>query len=253
VPEAESGAAVASVPERSSDLVEGVRSDPAKAAAPAIAQGVKTVSKEPLEALRSTLRDASGAELLSQAAPPLREMVDFVTSPVAELMSPVTESLMPPAAAVFGPPAAHDQASNFIGPEPAGPLAAAEPTIAAPENGSLAKLLGAFGGVEPRRSEVAGGSVSSAGLPLQAKRAAIDHYLGSVTSSGIRGNSVPDRPAPPFQSPDSAAGPGGSFFVPLAALLALLALAAQATFRRRREVPDFLAPTPFVCALERPG
>jgi hypothetical protein len=64
----------------------------------------------------------------------------------------------------------------------------------------------------------------------------------------------PSAPIP--ESPGSAApGPGsnGSFFVPLAALLALLALVAPATFRRLREVPDLPAPTPFVCALERPG
>jgi len=51
----------------------------------------------------------------------------------------------------------------------------------------------------------------------------------------------------------TSSGSGASFFVPIAALLALLALASPAIFRRLRELPDFPAPTPFVCALERPG
>jgi hypothetical protein len=60
---------------------------------------------------------------------------------------------------------------------------------------------------------------------------------------------------PPPASPQSAAaGSGGSpSFVPVAALLALLALVAPATYRRLRDGPAFPAPDPFVCALERPG
>ena len=60
---------------------------------------------------------------------------------------------------------------------------------------------------------------------------------------------------PPPTSPQSAAaGSGGSSsFVPVAALLALLALAVPATCRRFKEKPAFPAPAPFVCALERPG
>ncbi len=63
-----------------------------------------------------------------------------------------------------------------------------------------------------------------------------------------------DIPAPAPDSPGAAPGSGGSFFIPLAALLALLALVAPATLRRRLgEVPDFAVPNRFVCALERPG
>jgi hypothetical protein len=79
------------------------------------------------------------------------------------------------------------------------------------------------------------------------------HEAGLGRSSG--GNVPPDHPLPPIPGSPEAVAPGsaGSFFVPLAALLALLALAAPAILRRLREVPDFPAPTPFVCALERPG
>ena len=62
-----------------------------------------------------------------------------------------------------------------------------------------------------------------------------------------------DGPRPAPGSSGAAAGSTGSSFVPLAALLALLALMAPATLRRLREVPASRPPTPFVCALERPG
>lgn len=79
----------------------------------------------------------------------------------------------------------------------------------------------------------------------------------------------PDRPGQPAEtgSPPSDPGPtplpdlpqviasgaSSSFVPPIAALLALLALAAPAILRRLGEAPDFRAPAPFVCALERPG
>jgi hypothetical protein len=76
-------------------------------------------------------------------------------------------------------------------------------------------------------------------------RAAKDHL----------GSPAPLDPSPSApESPGAiASGLGGSFFVPFVALLALLALVAAAALRRLTEAPDFRAPTPFVCALERPG
>jgi len=67
--------------------------------------------------------------------------------------------------------------------------------------------------------------------------------------------SPPDSPGFPssLTTEFGASGSGATFFVPIAALLALLALASPAILRRLRELPDFPAPTPFVCALERPG
>jgi hypothetical protein len=63
-----------------------------------------------------------------------------------------------------------------------------------------------------------------------------------------------DVPLPAPRLPGAIApGSGDAFFVPFAALLALLALVAPASMRRLREAPDFRAATPFVCALERPG
>jgi hypothetical protein len=87
----------------------------------------------------------------------------------------------------------------------------------------------------------------------------------SMVASAARGDSDPaarhlndpaplDGPVPLPGAPTAAVSSSGdAFFVPIASLLALLALVAPAIFRRLREVPNFPAPTPFVCALERPG
>lgn len=82
-------------------------------------------------------------------------------------------------------------------------------------------------------------------------------YGSPIASGRHPGGAAPierDRPNPASHSALSVgSGAGASFFVPIAALLALLALAAPAILRRFREAPGCRAPTPFVCALERPG
>ncbi|MGC1852479.1 MAG: hypothetical protein WA687_08585 [Solirubrobacterales bacterium] len=126
-------------------------------------------------------------------------------------------------------------------------------------DGLFLRSLVGFGGIAPLHfwaspqsgDFFAGGAqspseTSAAGAPPRA-------------ASGMPANPKPldsDNPLPPplesFQA--AASGLGGSpSFVPVVGLLALLALAAPATFRRLREMPAFAAPTPFVCALERPG
>jgi hypothetical protein len=64
------------------------------------------------------------------------------------------------------------------------------------------------------------------------------------------GSAPPDAPPAPGAV---APGIGDSSFVPFAALLALLALVAPVSTRRRREAADLRPTTLFVCALERPG
>lgn len=76
--------------------------------------------------------------------------------------------------------------------------------------------------------------------------ARINHFGGSPAPLDI--------PLPAPQSPKAVAPPGsGDSFFPTVALLALLALVAPAIPRRLAEGPGFRPPTPFVCALERPG
>jgi hypothetical protein len=79
----------------------------------------------------------------------------------------------------------------------------------------------------------------------------------NVGTGADRGSPTP-TPSPPDGPRDApgsfGAGPsGGSFSPPIAALLALLALVVPAIRRRPWEVPTLPAPTPFACALERPG
>jgi hypothetical protein len=94
------------------------------------------------------------------------------------------------------------------------------------------------------------GSIDLAGAKpltiLASAAGSIPHFNGPVS---------PSDPGPLGSTTGliTTSGSGASFFVPIAALLALLALASPAILRRLRELPDFPAPTPFVCALERPG
>jgi hypothetical protein len=67
----------------------------------------------------------------------------------------------------------------------------------------------------------------------------------------------PTAPFAPERSPSAhsqaGSGVGGSSFIPLLGVLALLALAAPRGYRRCMAVRDLPVPTPFACALDRPG
>lgn len=145
-------------------------------------------------------------------------------------------------------------------PQPAGTPPSA--VLASPDESPFS-VSPAFRGKTP--SVNAGGGALAAGY--RGFAGAGHSWLGALESpdgvhsaptSGMAGTSPDDRapldgPMPAPGSSGATAGSTGSFFVPLAALLALLALAAPAAMRRFGEVPDFRPPTPFVCALERPG
>jgi hypothetical protein len=118
--------------------------------------------------------------------------------------------------------------------------------------------LAEFGGIEPLRSAAPSALGNSAAglMPRPPVR---------PVATGVSPGGAGERPgglAPldgnyPMPSPGTPSGAvsglGGSSFVPIVALLALLALAAPTIFRRLGEGPDFRAPAPFACALERPG
>jgi hypothetical protein len=190
--------------------------------------------------------------------PPLAAILDFIASSVTESALPAIGGLLPPVT----PPAGMDPPASPAGgptsnPAPmpslsgsvAGVALATETQAAAPLG--LAEYLRAVGGAAPPRAAVAQSTAAAAASPLW-DRYATAADLGP-SASGHPSPSPADSPMQPSDSPAIGAGSGGSLFVPLAALLALLALAAPATFRRRMEVPELPAPTPFVCALERPG
>lgn len=119
---------------------------------------------------------------------------------------------------------------------------------------SLGGYLAVTGGLEIGRidlSELA--DRGAARLPaLSTPHAAA---LTSSTVKHLGGSPTPSQaPSPAPESPANAVpDSGGTSFVPIVALLALLALVAPATLRRLGKGWDFHAPTPFVCALERPG
>jgi outer membrane biosynthesis protein TonB len=82
------------------------------------------------------------------------------------------------------------------------------------------------------------------------------HLAGTNLGRLPSGDALPGHLPIPIPGPPGAAiAPGSTSpsFVPLAALLALLALVAPVILRRFGKVSGFRLPTPFVCALERPG
>jgi hypothetical protein len=128
----------------------------------------------------------------------------------------------------------------------------------APLRSLLTLYLGEPGGVGPSGLEVlsaahdraAGGELfpapPEAPEPLEG---AGSHSQDPISNDGNSPSPLYDALAKTATAP----GLGGSSSVPIAALLALLALATPAIFRRLGEGAGFRPPTPFVCALERPG
>jgi hypothetical protein len=116
----------------------------------------------------------------------------------------------------------------------------------------------AVGGHPSEYPALPGARVEMTGSALKGADALGKALPATAGETGARsGGTGPSGPVPldiPPPPPGAIApASGDSTFVPFVALLALLALVAAASLRRLREAPDFRAPTPFVCALERPG
>jgi MYXO-CTERM domain-containing protein len=106
----------------------------------------------------------------------------------------------------------------------------------------------------PDTGEVQGPALDHWGIGLSPRTQIAEAAISGPGDRHLGNSAPPDLPplAPP--SPAIAVGDaGGPSSVPAVALLALLALAAPAARRRLGEVAAFRPPTPFVCALERPG
>jgi hypothetical protein len=155
-----------------------------------------------------------------------------------------------------------------VGPSPAGGQPAANGTTTFTQSPNL----GLLSSRNPIALELVPGvylptiAGSKANRALPAKRS--DGEAARSSTGGVANTDTPsdatavnrasptpsDVPPPAPESPATAvADSGGTSFVPIAALLALLALVAPAATRRLGKAPDFRAPTPFTCALERPG
>jgi len=183
-----------------------------------------------------------------------------------ETLDAIVASAAPSLPAIPTSPLGLDQPTSFEAPPnfiPAGIPASTAPQAGLPPGaGSAPTPLAAYS-TRTHLDPIGAGLPSLAAMREARARSAValvftpgatGFHPGSL-AGGDR--SYPSSPAgpppPPFQAPNTGAGSSGSFFIPLAALLALLALTAPATFRRRREAPESMAPVPFVCALERPG
>lgn len=250
-------AAVAESANRVVGAVEEISRDTSESVAATIERTVRGVQAHALRPAGEALRQAPLlGEQISKVTEPLLEMTAPVrgalASPLSPLLAPAIETLLPQSPLLPQSQPAAEALSGVPGFDaqvPAGPLSHRQATdLVTPSIGDLLVL----GGVQPG----ANGHGPSKKTWLLPAATGVAFGAAAAGSAVERfGNPMPsDTPLPAPESPGAAApGSAGSFFVPLAALLALLALVAPATRRRLREVPGFPAPTPFVCALERPG
>lgn len=242
-----------------SGVVEEVRRTASRAVAPMIERTTQVAETDALvRSAEETLRHVplGGEQLantvgsLSKATAPVRETLAGLLD---SFVGPTIAPLLPPGgrAAEAFPPSAFGFSNLTPGTEPAflhptlGPLDI--PSIASWLEPSMLALTG-LQHVTSANHEGPGSEqpLTPGRSPVGGPAATADVFQAS--------GPPPNVPMPAPESPGAATpASGGSFFIPLAALLALLALVAPATRRRPSEVPGFPAPTPFVCALERPG
>ena len=123
--------------------------------------------------------------------------------------------------------------------------------VASPGTGQTLGALqsGALASPPPRSLQPAGAAASAAAQTFQTASA-----RPPAAEAGGRPVSPPPRTAPaPAAGGAAAASSSGGIFVPFLGLLVLAALAAPRLMRRLDELPAFVRPAPFLCALERPG
>jgi hypothetical protein len=213
----------------------------------------------PAEALTEVLSGLPGVErLVRSAEEAIGEAAGSGRALLLDLWSPGPPAILSPRAGTSPPPAGPAALGGSHVP-PVGRHISDSPASGAGHfdfggTNVLGRYLAGFTPAELSRSGPTGDEDLEGMRPPAF--ASFDLPLDLATSVEHARDSAPvDVPAP-LQAPGgatTAAGSSGSSFVPLVALLALLALAAPAIRRRLRVVPDFRAPTPFVCALERPG
>lgn len=230
-----------------------VPTEAASAPSPAPEAEAPVPATEPVEKTVGAVKSAvSTVEL---AATPVEETVsrvaktgpvssDAASSPVSQVVSAVSKTVE---SAPSGPASKTAQAVEGVGGQQKDPSApktaprgqhASLGDVASSPSMSSARLIG--GAAEPLRAAPSGAF-------------AADPIRGAA--GGVRRGAAPLRgPGPRPESPMVGSAPGGgTSFVPVVALLALLALVAPATFRRSLAVPSSRAPAELACALERPG
>ena len=215
----------------------------------------------------ATIPESVG-KVLTPVAGSLPNLLQPVQKTVPELLAPVGNALPtlpgigkiePPLGAVTTP--LPDLPSLPSG--PGGPAGSAPGddilTPAAPVNPADPFGPGSpVGGPAPPAAGSGGpGEGSFLSTPLSPLTSSTTNALSArAAPPATPGNGPEDSPSTPLPAPGpafSTGGVGGWFFVPLAALMALVGLSAPAILRRLRESAALPSPTPFVCALERPG
>jgi hypothetical protein len=259
---------VAYTASQASELVGTVRRDAAEAAAPVAESGdsvapladegksVEHVLGSAQHSLQKTAATvAETGKTLSSTIAPLSGAVAPVPA-VSDLIAPASVEDSPGSAGVAaGPlsprPAEGSPGSLLDGASPGGRVATLDDLF-------LAHFAGP-GGIEPFRflASASSGDAVAGGVLVPVMADATGAFSGGGVAASPQ-VAVPQTGGGPLKPPSElsqavASGLGGSSFVPIVALLALLALVAPTIFRRLREMPDLLAPIPFVCALERPG
>ena len=215
---------------------------PVTGSLPTLLQPVQNTVPQLLAPVQNVLPTLPG---IGKIQPPL----GAVTNPLPELPTPPAPSA--PAAGPSDNPAGPLAPGGSPAP-PADPFGPGSPLSwpgsAAAESGD--PVFAGAGGFP--------GAGSFLGTPPSALASTATNFVSaSAVPPAEPGNGPQDSPSIPLPSaPGPAFSPGaagGWFFIPLAALMALVGLSAPAIMRRLREAAALPAPTPFVCALERPG
>jgi hypothetical protein len=205
------------------------------------------------EPAHGTLALASLGRILDGVVP-LLAPVDPLVSQLQPVLAPV-ESLLGPAATLlrgagaFGASVAHGTAAGG-GAAPSAwqaPATAllAPPTTAWPQPGVRAPGVKPAVPAPPAASGARAPAVPTVGLAVDGRAA--DPGAARATQP------PPPQPFGPMSGAATGAAAAASLFIPLVALLVLLALAAPKLLRRFDATPAILRPTPFACALDRPG
>jgi hypothetical protein len=206
---------------------------PAPVDTTAVTEGVGRISQDLPEKLDTPLTDARQAKPLGDVVALLGNTLRQIAPQVGSLLAPVRPLLT-------------DLRNGFDLPH----------VVAAIDFGE-AHTLGASAErhatppVVPRPRGAAVPAAGAHGAPAHAFQAA------SARPPAAEVGGRPVSP-PPWTAPAPVAGgaapssPAG-IFVPLLALLVLAALGVPRLLRRLDELPAFVRPEPFLCALERPG
>lgn len=240
---------------------------------------VESAAPEPVSASTEAVRTV--AEPVAKTVEPAAARVEAPVSKTVSTVSATVESTSPaPVAKKFeekvvegvggrlgrlkdasaAPSVPQPQVAPSTGSTAATPFA--EPNVAMPPAASgvlpeprgLPAVLGAFASHSAPLTRGLSGAAGS--LPSISSLAPAAADAGPVRApvGGGRGSAPAHAPGPPPGVPAAVGSTSaGTSFVPIAALLALLALVAPAIFRRPLRVPRSRAPVELACALERPG